>query len=522
MTSRVFVAAAVAALLFVSATDGFSRTIQTFSSRPTSIHRHQSAVELTDRIVKLQSNSYIPDERVMRAIASTVNKKVTVADIASISGTDLFKTKQELTKIAALTAGELSVSNDGDICYTFDSNFKETLSSKSNAVKLNAIYKKAKPFLFYLLRISFGVMLLSSIVIVWTAIFSATSSSSNNKESDDRRNNRGGLFGGGFFGPSPFDILYYSRPYGYYNSFSPNYYQTPEEYNESNKQISYRLSLLESFFSFVFGDGDPNSRLEEAQLRAAAKVIRDNKGVVIAEQLAPFVDPPSASSSSLSTLTPFSSSDSSSVIVDEKCVLPIVTKLGGVPVPSPDGDIVYTFEELMTTTAEFRDDDFESREKSKRRSDVLLEQKQIFSLAEPTNQFIAGGLGVVNLVGVVKLFSILGTNGLLPAPQYFFLLKAFPLLAAYSVLYVAIPAFRYVAIQKENSLIEERNNRRSEWAAYLKENQGKVSSKLGNLKKLFAVGTKILSNNDYFYSTKNDAVGSGGGEFDEFDKKLKG
>jgi hypothetical protein len=44
-----------------------------------------------------------------------------------------------------------------------------------------------------------------------------------------------------------------------------------------------RMSLPEAIFSFVFGDGDPNSALRAARVRALAETIRANGGAVVAE-----------------------------------------------------------------------------------------------------------------------------------------------------------------------------------------------------------------------------------------------
>ena len=72
---------------------------------------------------------------------------------------------------------------------------------------------------------------------------------------DDRDRERGGGmgFGGGFgysywWGPTPFDLFYYNS----YAPYGVNRYEDPRE-----------LSFLESVFSVLFGDGNPNANLEE-------------------------------------------------------------------------------------------------------------------------------------------------------------------------------------------------------------------------------------------------------------------
>ena len=64
--------------------------------------------------------------------------------------------------------------------------------------------------------------------------------------------------------------------------------------NNIKSQKSDKVSFFESFFSFVFGDGDPNRTFNERRLQRIAEVIRSKDGVVISEDLAPYLDPPYA------------------------------------------------------------------------------------------------------------------------------------------------------------------------------------------------------------------------------------
>ena len=49
------------------------------------------------------------------------------------------------------------------------------------------------------------------------------------------------------------------------------------------------MNTLEAIFSFVFGDGDLNEDLDDVKWKAVGQIIRKSKGVVAAEQLAPFM-----------------------------------------------------------------------------------------------------------------------------------------------------------------------------------------------------------------------------------------
>jgi hypothetical protein len=122
-----------------------------------------------------------------------------------------------------------------------------------------------------------------------------------------------------FWGPSPFDFFYY-RPYGGYGYYGQPVTERPRDPED--------MGFLESIFSFVFGDGNPNAGLEERRLSLVAQMIRDNKGAVTAEQLAPYCDAPDPDSTSGQSY------------VDESFVLPIVSQLDGEPRVTEDGDII--------------------------------------------------------------------------------------------------------------------------------------------------------------------------------------
>ena len=128
----------------------------------------------------------------------------------------------------------------------------------------------------------------------------------------------GNMMFSNFWGPSPFDFFFY-RPYRPYYVYG--------------RPLRAELGFLESVFSYIFGDGDPNNNIEEVRVRAAAAMIKANGFAVTAEQLAPFSSPPDSLD-----LT------DSQAILSESFVLPIVTALGGIPAATADGDIVYVRE----------------------------------------------------------------------------------------------------------------------------------------------------------------------------------
>jgi len=283
------------------------------------------------------------------------------------------------------------------------------------------------------------------------------------------------------FYPRP---LYFSggRNYGYYGNYDP-YSRTSS--NQQTKEEE-EPNFFEKIFSYIFGDGNPNRGLEEARLRGAAEMIRFNGGSVVAEQLAPFCDVPDPD-------------DVDGGLVEEGFVLPIVTQLGGVPTVTDEGDIVYLFEELQVSASGETDvdaermreslirrrmemtGDMEGAAESGGRMEVLEEKQTEFSRTGTFGKVAAGGLGVVNLVGALYLGQVLTSPAMvgvqLPA-IYGVVQSGYPFLLAYAILYNAIPALRYLYIQKANGEVDLRNSARRRWLTRVKEGGVRVARKL--------------------------------------------
>jgi len=252
----------------------------------------------------------------------------------------------------------------------------------------------------------------------------------------------------------------------------------------------------------VFGDGDPNQGLPQEQLRLAAEAIRNAGGAVAAEELAPFclvpppadpfadavdIEAPDGRKSSIRTL-------GQSSVVDEQYVLPIVQALGGVPEVTEDGDIVYLFEDLLSTTTSGRQDSrnvyddsggsqgwslsamarsrsssssYDSYSPSPYRSSsggalAMVEEEVPFSRAPKTALYPAAALGVADLVGVGVLGQLLLERGLMASMG-----ATFWPLAAYAAMVNALPLTRYFKNKRKNAKIAARNLARTQYAQQL-------------------------------------------------------
>jgi len=510
----------------------------------------------------------LPSKPVVDAVIESKTDSIVASDVATRAGVSLSQARRDLTTLASLSQGDISVSSDGELIYEFPKDLNGALSSNSAKYKVRQSFEKAWPSIFWGLRVSFGVALVASVALVFTAIVvlqtSESGSSDDNRRRDDRRGGGMGMFGG-FWGPSPFDFFYY-RPYGsygYYGKSMDGVVRDPEE-----------MSFLESVFSYVFGDGNPNAGLEEKRLSLAAQMIRNSQGAVTAEQLAPYCDAPDVSENDIPS--------SSNAFVDESFVLPIVSQLDGEPRVTDDGDIIYVFPDLqisastsevlpqasqnamvlkragLAPNASSRDiqnllrrngisaagardkadlvelvaealgpmSSDEEAETAQSDPSLLQEREYKFSLASGTNKVLAGGLGVANLGGVLYLGNLFAQYNSYGARLPSFLGVAqtlYPGLVAYAILFNAIPLARNFWVSQQNASIQGRNKARRRWREIAESGGSKLMRKLKATSK-FATNRKVIKGDDSLYDTKQSSTSLQGKkdqvDLDEFDKLL--
>ncbi|EJK50155.1 hypothetical protein THAOC_30900, partial [Thalassiosira oceanica] len=527
----------------------------------------------------------LPSQKIIDAAESFGGRPIVASDLAAKAGVSISQARKDLTALATLTRGDIAVSNDGDLIYTFPRDIGSVIASTSAKYRaLSTWNDKLKEPLFYATKVGFGVALLASLVAIYSTIFFIGSSSSSDRDDrDDRRGYGGGGGGmpmgfGGFWGPSPFDFFYY-RPY------YSRYYYSPAYDTGGRRRDPDEMGFLESVFSYVFGDGNPNGDVEERRLGLAAEMIRMNGGAVTAEQLAPFVDEAPAPLDADGRL------GEERAYVDEAFVLPIVTQLDGEPQVTEDGDIVYTFPELMTTstskgTSSVSREDMARIQREGRilqkaglekdapsstiktlltmnristrgalsRSDlidiladvlpgdddgdsyqdvddptILVEREHKFSLASGLQTVLAGALGVVNLGGALYLGNLLGQYALygVRLPSYMGLVQQFfPLLLGYAVLFNLIPLARNFWIQKENAKIQQRNETRLKWRNLLENGAGNVKRKLTAARKFGSKMKRLgTGSRDVIFDTSKDFAEvervKESNDLDAFDEKLR-
>ena len=374
--------------------------------------------------------------------------RVTVGDVASQTGLSLVDARHEIQGLAQAADGHLQVSERGEIAYAFEPNFRSILAQKARRSKLEVYRRWIWQAFLYSLKISFGIILLVSIVLALIVIALLIAASS--QGSSDRRSGRGSRssrgYGGGYFG-GPNIFWWGSNPF-FGHRRRPSHRRISTSSNSSGEKA--QLNFLEAVYSFLFGDGDPNEDLEERQARAIANRIAANGGVLAVEEVLPYLQTPPKEQQLDDDLADF-----------EDLMLPVLVKYDGFPEVSDRGDIVYRFPDLQITA----EDDTPSL--NSQQLAQLEESPWTFSLATGNQRTLIAGLGAVNFAlwaglqaYAPELASIIG------APTALVTL-GFGILLLYGAGFLLIPTIRWFALQRRNRPLADRNQRRKFWRTQL-------------------------------------------------------
>lgn len=390
----------------------------------------------------------LPSEVRQRAETAILKRggAVTVGDVAAVAGISLKEAEDALRALASDSLANLKVSDEGEILYSFDPNFRDRIRNKSLRIRLESTAAAVKDTASYLARVTFGTALLASVVTVALAI-TVIASSGNQSNDRDRRGNGGYYRGGPQFYFNITDLLWY---------WNPRYSRARQP---SAAKGQGGMNFLEAIFSFVFGDPDPNIAFEAQRWEKIGQYIQSRGGVVAAEELAPMLEGQVG--------------NTTSIAVDESYVLPVLTRFGGSPVVGQDGEILYHFPNLQQTAAAQRLPAVQPK--------LVQERPVQLTQANGGQKLVAIALGAANLVGVVALGGMLGSphgyyalarNGLGWIPN------AMPFLQAYAFSFFAIPALRALSLRARNAGIEARNQARLAASRRLRAPDPQLATKL--------------------------------------------
>jgi hypothetical protein len=403
-----------------------------------------------------------PNPVIVKAVEH-LDYRVTVGDVASQAGLDVNLAQQGLLALASQADAHLQVADSGEVVYLFPRNFRNILRDKNFRLRLKEWWEKVWRVLFYLIRISFGLVLVLLIVLAIVAIIALTIAANSSRDDNDS----GGSIGGdGYYSPG-----FWFSP-DFYWIFLPDYDRRRPRDRETSQ-----LNFLEAVFSFLFGDGNPNGDLEERRWKAIAAIIRNNRGAVIAEQIAPYLDDVGAGFDN----------------EYEQYMLPVLTRFDGRPEVSPEGQLVYQFPSLQTTVASQRTRSLPA---------FLRESLYQFSQASSGQITLAAGLGIVLLILAVFLNGMVA-GGVAVAGAAIGLIRAIAVLSlGYSAAYLTIPVIRYFWIQGRNKRIRDRNQLRESRVARLNQADPAIQQKLMYAQQ-FAAET-VIQDSDLVYTTETD------------------
>lgn len=232
----------------------------------------------------MSSNDIEDDEQI------NIYKRVTVSDICALTGRDIATARSNLVLLSRLTQGNLQVTNDGDIVYLFPTNIniENKLRNQYFQYKVKDSISVLAESLMYVYRISFGLALMTSILIIFTSLIVISTAGESSSSDSDRKSSHSGnaqlrstlnlsRFFLDWYGSNPYHLLTssnrvhdsYSEVYGYSYRPGRNNEVTIDEgsaqwlyakFQENNVKVLYkRYSFLESVYSYLFGDENPNA-----------------------------------------------------------------------------------------------------------------------------------------------------------------------------------------------------------------------------------------------------------------------
>ncbi len=399
-------------------------------------------------------------KRVTKSIGE-LGRRVTAADVSTKTGLPVLVVSQALNQIAAETDGHIAVSQSGDVVYSFRPGFANRYLTKGVQQLIERVGERFFKVLFFLLKISFGIMLILSFFIIVITIFilfyaDRSQSGRGKNSSQTEETNRFSFL----------DYLILQDVFKYFlQPASPVKYV----YDKPTVRRREHPNFLLDCFSFLFGDGDPNEGIEEKKWQLIAQVIKKHDYVITAEQLAPYTgaDPHR-----------------------EDAVLPVLVRFDGKPEVTESGNIVYRFESLAVTSGTDLHENI---------PDHLHEFYWKFTEVEPAAMrpvyFIAG----LNFAGAWFLYILLHSS------KAASITVLFTTLVVYATLFLVVPMLRNLSINFINQAIDKRNNARERNADALESPDAGLKKKLAEARE-FRVRDHLISKKNVVYTTEKNSL----------------
>lgn len=316
----------------------------------------------------LEAPAHATEKQIVLKAVKDLGLEVNAAEVAATTGMPYLNVTALLNRIAYETQGHLQVDTAGGFRYKFEPHFEShyLLTGSRNAfrrllrIAFNTIALAIRLFsiaLVFAIRVSFGIILIASVVVVVVVIVAAVLAFLARifGSLGDWGGDGGGDVGGGDGSGWNLDWLsgfrfwtldwtwdwfYWPRHYIYWDACdyqsnriadTRNFERTisaDESENQQSTQDSTEThgNFLDNCFTVLFGGGNPNANLESERWPLIARAIKAKSGVVLAEDLAPYVV-----------------SDQR----NEDWMLPILIRFDGCPEVTDQGKLVYKFPEFV-------------------------------------------------------------------------------------------------------------------------------------------------------------------------------
>lgn len=227
-----------------------SRVLRNGQSSMSLHHRGQIGAALRTS----ENRMYVPPKYLMTTLKKQPEQKITVADLSFASGVELASAQKDLMKLAHVTGAAMQVTKQGDIIYAFPQDVERILLRQSYARRLQQIYRKVAPTMLFLFRASFGVCLVASLAVITVALTAATTVATSKNTQEEKEKEKKGRRKVEHHRPRIVAVLDLAD----IASTALRLARAPTAHT-SHQHNSQELGYFDSFYSFVFGDGDPNT-----------------------------------------------------------------------------------------------------------------------------------------------------------------------------------------------------------------------------------------------------------------------
>jgi hypothetical protein len=207
--------------------------------------------------------------------------EATTADLIALTGLPKAQVEAEVTAVSDEYGARLRVTESGEILYSFPSGMRSryrglgpSASRAWKAFRKGAAAVAALAFKLWIVVMLVGYFVLFIGLAILALLASvAVSASGNSSDSRSSRSDRGGGLGGMFITgrllSTIFNIWFYSEMF-----------MTPEQRAARQGRRRERRPLYKAIYSFVFGDGDPDSGWDTVEKKAFVSFAQANKGII--------------------------------------------------------------------------------------------------------------------------------------------------------------------------------------------------------------------------------------------------